>query len=71
MTDKRTVQPIAYCECCGARVRLSPIHGVWSPGLGFYCVPCEYAIVRAGQAEPTKESRAFVARLAARAEVDR
>jgi predicted nucleic acid-binding Zn ribbon protein len=72
MSDRRKVVPIAYCECCGARPRQPfPLLGVYTPGSGWYCIPCERTIMRAGQANGTPASEAFVRRLAARSEVSR
>lgn len=66
MRDERKVVAIAFCSCCGARPRLSRVMGVYTPGTGWYCIPCEYAIKNAPSTPLTAEATAFVRRLSQR-----
>jgi hypothetical protein len=48
------------------RPKLGPLLGAYTPGAGWYCIPCEYAILRANRTEITSHAREFVNRLSSR-----
>lgn len=61
--EQERVVAIAFCVCCGARPQIVPLLGIYRPGDGWYCLPCERAIRRAPRTELTPEAHAFVRRL--------